>query len=297
MKKEMVISFFMVLIAVIVWGFSYILSKQLLEVMGSMTVIFLRMIIASTVLFAFGLITKSINRIAKEDLKKFFLLALAQPFLYFIFELASLKQNSPTLTSLIISQIPLFVALIDMIFGKKRIPLNIGLGIIISLIGVAAVILGGDGAAVIGTPIGIVFATAAMACAIIYNYMVASLVKRYSPLTIAAYIHLIPLIYFTPFVLINEYDSLMSISFTTELLIPLLGLGIFCSAIAFLFYIYGVKTLGIITSSMINNLNPAVTALGMLFLFGEILSPVQAGGIIITISGLTLGLIKFKKRR
>lgn len=297
MKKEMIISFFMVLIAVIIWGFSYILSKQLLEVMGSVSVVFFRMIIASVALFSFGFITKSINKIRKEDLKTFFLLALAQPFLYFIFELASLKENSPTLTSLIIAQIPLFVALIDMLFMKKKIPLNICIGILISLLGVVAVILGGDGAAVIGTTLGIVFATAAMVCAIVYNYTVASLVKRYNPLTITAYIHLIPLIYFAPFVLINEYDSLTSLSFTSELIIPLLGLGIFCSAIAFLFYIYGVKTLGIITSSMINNLNPAVTALGMLFLFGEILSPVQAGGIIVTISGLTLGLLRFKRKK
>lgn len=287
----------MVVVATILWGFSFIWSKQLLGVMGSVSIIFFRMVIATVSLYSFGKITGMFHVAKKTDLGRFFFAALIQPFLYFLFELSSIKYNSPTLTALIIAQIPLFIGLINFLFNRKKLTLNVILGIIVSLIGVAMVIVGGGDASVVATPLGIALSVCAMACAVTYNFQIQRLVKKYNPLTITTYIHGISFLYFLPLFFIYEWESIKVLTFTPNIIMSIVFLGFFCSAVAFLFYIYGVKNLGIIKSSMINNLSPAVTSLGVFLFFGEQLSFIQLSGIAITIIGLTIGIIERNNKK
>lgn len=284
----------MVGIAAIIWGFSFIWSKQLLGVMGSISIVFFRMIIATISLFIFGKISGLFTVVKRRDMFTFALLSLVQPFLYFIFELSSIKHNSPTLTALIIAQIPLFVALINLIFNKKKLSLNVGVGIAVSLLGVMLVIKGGDESINISTPLGILLAVCAMICAIAYNFFVENLVKKYNPLTITTYIHALAFIYFMPLFFIYEWGSIGNIPLTVDVISSIVFLGLFCSAIAFLLYIYGVKNIGIVKSSMINNLSPAVTAIGVFLFLDESLSIIQIGGIVVTIIGLSIGIYSRK---
>lgn len=284
----------MVIVATIFWGFSFIWSKQLLGVMNSVSIIFFRMIIASVALFTFGKITGLFTVVKRVDLSAFFIISLIQPFLYFLFELSSIRYNSPTLTALIIAQIPLFIGLINLIFNKQRLSANVVGGLLISLVGVGLVILGGSDASLMATPMGIFLSICAMACAITYNFQVQKMVKKYNPLTITTYIHAISFLYFLPLFFILEWRNISEMSFTPQIISAILFLGILCSAVAFLFYIYGVKYLGIVKSSMINNLSPVITAIGVFLFFGEMLSWVQIVGILITIVGLTVGVMKNK---
>ena len=284
----------MVVTATILWGFSFIWSKQLLNVIGGISIIFFRMVIATTSLFIFGKITGLFHWAKKKDLGRFFFVSLIQPFLYFLFEMTSIKHNSPTLTALIIAQIPLFIGLINILFNHKPLKGNILTGIIVSLLGVGMVVAGGDDSSIIATRIGLIFAICAMACAITYNFQVQKLVKKYNPLTITTYIHGISFLYFLPLFYIYEWDNIKKMTFTMDIIQPIILLGFLCSAVAFLFYIYGVKNLGIIKSSMINNLSPAITSIGVFMFFGETLSIIQMSGIAITIIGLTIGLIEKK---
>lgn len=284
----------MVLVATIFWGFSFIWSKQLLGVMNSISIVFFRMIIASASLFIIGKATGLFSYVKKRDIGRFFFIALVQPFLYFLFELSSIKHNSPTLTALIIAQIPLFIGLINLIFNKQRLSPQVVFGILISLIGVALVIVGGGDASIMTSPLGILLSVCAMACAVTYNFQVQRVVKKYNPLTITTYIHAISMLYFLPLFFIFEWDNVLNMQFTVSVVSALFFLGVLCSAVAFLFYIYGVKNLGIITSSMINNLSPAITAIGVFLIFGEQLSILQMTGIAITIIGLTIGILNKK---
>ena len=287
----------MVVASTIFWGFSFIWSKQLLGVLDSISIVFFRMVIATVSLFVFGKITGLFHRSEKKDLGRFFFVSLIQPFLYFIFELESIKHNSPTVTALIIAQIPLFIGLINLIFNRKPLKGNILSGILVSLLGVGMVIVGGGDASIIATKTGLILSVCAMACAITYNFQIQKLVKKYNPLTITTYIHGISFLYFLPLFYIYEWDKVKDMTFTLDIIQPIIFLGFFCSAVAFLFYIYGVKNLGIVKSSMINNLSPVITSMGVFFLFGETLSIVQISGIIITVIGLTIGIIEKKDRK
>ncbi len=295
-RREYIKSFLLVLLAVCFWGFSFIWSKQLLAVMSGTVVIFLRVIIASLLMVIVGKAMGRLQRIKRRDIGAFMLLSVVQPFLYFTFELLSLEYNSPTITALVIAQIPLVLALVNAFIFKHGMRWSVLLGIVVSIGGVSLVILGGENAALLASPIGLVMAAMATLCAVAYNIMVDRLIKRYNPLTITAYIHIIAFFYFLPIVMIFYREELLGLQLTVEILYPLLALGILCSALGFLFYISGVKTLGVVTSSMIINLSPAITSLGMLLLFSESLQWVQTLGIVITVLGLSIGAFRPKRR-
>lgn len=295
-KKPVVRGFFMVLIAVCFWGVSFVWSKQLLGVMSPVAIAISRMAVASVSLIVLGYITKSFRFVKKRDLGFMVLMSLVQPFLYFLFELGSIEYNSPTLTALIIAQIPLFLALINYLFNAKSLAVNLVVGILVSLLGVVFVILGGSDISLIASPLGIVMAAGALSCAVIYNLLLQKVITKYSPVTITTYTHAISFLLFLPIIIITEPNYLSVFTLHPEVIKPLVLLGVFCSAMSFAFYAYGVKSLGIISSSMINNLSPAVTAVAVFILLGDSLSLLQVVGIAVTIVGLTVGLLKMKKK-
>ena len=65
-------------------------------------------------------------------------------------------------------------------------------------------------------------------------------------------------------------------------------LAVFCSTLAFIFYILAVKRIGVAKSSVFTNLIPIITALISYFLLDEKFTPLKIAGIIIVILGLVL---------
>jgi drug/metabolite transporter (DMT)-like permease len=74
-------------------------------------------------------------------------------------------------------------------------------------------------------------------------------------------------------------------------LLHLLFLGIFCSALGYWLYAYSLEVLGVSVSSVFINFIPVVTVTGGFFLLGERLSPLQWIGAILVLAGvyLTMG--------
>ncbi len=285
-------SLLMVIVAVLIWGISFIWTKQLIEIINSTVLIFLRMAIASTLLVGIGIATKRIDKIARKDYKEIILLGFIQPFLYFLFEVESVKESSPTLIALMMAQIPLLVAIVSSIMMRKWLPVQVIMGIVLSIFGVGLLLLGGGDATLMTTPYGAIMGIAATFCAVCYAFLTKRLVDKYSPYTVTTYIHIVALILFTPLVVIFESESLTTIPMTIEVLYPLLSLGVLCSAVAFMFFSYGIKNLGVVTASMLNNLCPAVTAIGVFMILGDTLAWLQIVGVGVSITGLMLGVLK-----
>jgi drug/metabolite transporter (DMT)-like permease len=74
-------------------------------------------------------------------------------------------------------------------------------------------------------------------------------------------------------------------------LLHLIFLGIFCSALGYWFYAHSLEVLGVSVSSVFINFIPVVTVSGGFFLLGERLSPLQWFGAILVLTGvyLTMG--------
>ena len=97
--------------SMIFWSFSFVWFKIANKDYDPIAIVFIRLCIAIVFLSAFLWITGRFTRVKKGDRKYFFLLALFEPFLYFLGESFGLTYVSSTVGSVIISTIPVFAVI------------------------------------------------------------------------------------------------------------------------------------------------------------------------------------------
>jgi drug/metabolite transporter (DMT)-like permease len=98
---------------------------------------------------------------------------------------------------------------------------------------------------------------------------------------------------FVPFALFERMDWS---ALTPLVAINVLYLGVFCSAIGYLFYVASLKTLGAGVSSVFINLIPVVSVIASFLILGERLSPIQLAGGIVAVGGVYLASLAGKAR-
>lgn len=234
------------------------------------------------------LIRKEFPKIEKRDLPYFILAGFLEPFIYFLCETNSMRFVSPTVTSVFISTIPLFAPLAAYLFFRDKILIRQIIGIAISFLGMIMVLSNGSRQDSSNLSKGIFLLIGAVVSSIGFGIVAKKLGYRYSALTIVIYQNIVGLFLFLPLFLYVDYRSFTQLSMSTQMITFLLILGIFCSALAFVFYINGLKKIGFTATYLFTNLIPAVTALGSYFILQERLLPLQIRGIVVTVIGLTV---------
>lgn len=280
-------------VAMIFWGMSFVWSTQVYGSLNPTATIFLRLVVAtvflSAILFAFRLNEK----IQKKDLKLFAIAALFEPFLYFIFEGYGLKNTSPVIGAGIIALIPLVTPIAARIFLKERLtPMNI-LGFIISFAGVIVMLLNKN-LEFTASPKGILLLSGAVLVAVGYSIALIRLTKLYKPLTITWMQNIIGMIYFIPLVFIMERFEPSNFANVGAYIVPLVCLGIFCSAGAYALWAYAFSKLGASRANVYSNLIPVFTAIFSYLLAIEDMTVFKIIGIAVVVVGLVLSQIKPK---
>ena len=281
------------IVAMILWGMSFVWSTQVYQSLNPTTTIFLRLVVATifftAILFAFRLNEK----VKKEHLKLFALAALFEPFLYFIFEGYGLKNTSPVIGSGIIAMIPLVTPIAARIFLKERLtPMNV-VGFIISFVGVIVLLLNKD-LEFTASPKGILFLCGAVLVAVGYSIALIRLTKLYKPLTITWVQNIIGMIYFIPLTLIMERFQPSNFANVGGYIVPLVCLGVFCSAVAYALWAFCFSRLGASKANVYSNLIPVFTAIFSYLLAIEALTVNKIIGILVVVIGLVLSQIKPK---
>ncbi len=275
------------------WSFSFVWVKIVYLVYNPITTVFLRLIISTTLLFIIGKSIGRIQKINKSDRVQLILLAFFEPFLYFMGESFGLKLVSSTLGAVIISTIPLFSPIAAYFFHKEKISPKIVLGILVSIIGVGVIIFNKQ-LNLIASPVGIALLFLAVAAAVAYSTVLKNLASKYNPLTLISYQNLIGIVFFLPPFLIFDLQHFISAQPTTEVWLAIIQLAVFASSLAFIFFTYGLKYLGINKSNIFINAIPVFTAIFAFFVLNETLSFQKMIGISIVIGGLFLSQAKLK---
>lgn len=281
-------------VSVFFWGFSFVWSKQALSFYPPITVIYFRLIVSVVLLFTIGKIFRKLQKVKIADLKNILLIAFFEPFLYFIGENFGLTRVSSTVASVLIATIPLFSPIATFFFFKERVSWQNFVGILLSIVGVIMVLLTDD-FSLDADFIGILFMFLAVFSALGYSLVVLRVASKYSVYTIISYQNLMGVILFTPVFFIFEFKDVQNIGLQTEAIVPILQLGIFASTIAFMFFTYGIKHLGVIKANTLSNAIPIVTAMLSFFMLGEKLNSYNFIGIFIVVSGLALSQMKRQK--
>ena len=280
-------------IAMIFWGMSFVWSTQVYQNLNPTATIFLRLVVA-TIFFTAILFTFRLNeKVKKEHLGLFALAAMFEPFLYFIFEGYGLKNTSPVIGSAIIAMIPLVTPIAARVFLKERLtPMNI-VGFIISFAGVIVMLLNKN-LEFTASPKGILFLSGAVLVAVGYSIALIKLTKLYKPLTITWVQNIIGMIYFIPMVIIMERFEPSNFANVSGYIVPLVCLGVFCSAVAYALWAFAFSKLGASRANVYSNLIPVFTAIFSYLLAIEEMTVFKVIGILVVVFGLVLSQMKSK---
>jgi len=285
--------------AMIFWSVSFIWTRVAIESFHPVTLITLRLIIASVLLYIVSKATGRFQRMRKEDRKWFFLLAFFEPFMYYIGETYGLTMVASTLASVIVSTIPLFAPILAYAVLKEKIGWANISGILVSLAGVFFVIYEPNGGFT-ANPLGIALLFLAVFSAVCYTTTLRKISTHYSTLNVIFYQSIVGLVFFIPTFFIVDFPTINTIHVTKVALGALLMLSVFASVIAFVLFAGVVRKIGVAKTNVFVNLIPVFTAIFAWWVLGEQLSWLKIGGIFIVISGLFVSQIskmKFSLKR
>ncbi len=274
-----------IVLSMIFWSFSFIWTRVAILSFPPMTLITLRLILASALLLGVLKITGRFQLIRKTDLKLFLFLALFEPFLYYVGETFGLTRIESTPAAVIISTIPLFAPVFAFIILRERIGWSTMLGILLSLIGVFFVIYE-QGKGFKANPVGVALMFMAVFSAIGYATILKKIPSYYNNMSVIFYQSLFGLIYFIPTFFLTDYSSIQSIKVSNQSLLALFMLALFASVIAFVLFAGAVRKIGVTRTNVFVNLIPVFTAILSWLILDEVLTLWKGFGIAVVVAGL-----------
>jgi len=280
----------------IFWSFSFIWFKMANKTFSPITIVFIRLLFATILLSLYLFVTRGYVKIKKKDRKLFLMLALFEPFLYFLGESYGLTYVSATFCSVLISTIPVFAAIAARFIFKERLKGINYAGIVISFIGVLIFILNRDGSLSYNIK-GLLLILFAVLTAVGYNLTLSRLVGNYSPVYIVNVQNIIGAILFLPLFAVLDLRDFLRIPFNFEMFRPIIQLAVFASSAAFVLFAYSASHMGITRTNVFSNCIPIFTALFSFILLGEELTVQNLVGMTVVVAGLFMSQMSGRKRK
>lgn len=281
-------------LAMIFWSFSFVWFKIANRSYEPITIVFIRLCMSIVFLSLFLWVTGRFKRIRKGDRRYFLLLALFEPFLYFLGESFGLTYVSSTVGSVIISTIPVFAVIFAFVIFREKLNLINYLGVIVSFIGVLVFITNSSGNITMD-PKGLLLMFLAVVSATGYNMVLFRLASDYDPVTIVNIQNIIGAVLFLPLFLIFDLKGLLATGIVAESFGSIVLLAIFASCGAFVLFAYAVRHLGISRANIFSNLIPVFTAVFAFILVGDRITLRGAAGMAVVIAGLFLSQARKKR--
>jgi len=246
------------------WGIPYLFIKVAVEEMSPSSVVFLRVLIGAIVLLPIALKRKTF--LIARQYWPLLLLYTATELIgpWYLITNAEQKINSG-LTGLLVATVPIWAAILASIFGDHTVWHKSRLfGLIIGFIGVVAVVgiesLSGRQDII---SIGMVL-LAAMGYAYAIN-MVNRKIPEVPGLALNTWAMIITSFVYLPFAIISWPKAIPSV----QTIGSVLGLGILCTAVAFILFFKVVAEVGPPRASLVTYLNTAVAVVLGVILLGE----------------------------
>ena len=279
-----------ILVTVFFWGMSFLWSDAVLDQdVPVFTFIFTRMVLAAAALTLFSLLTGRLQRIRRGDLKWFAAMTAFEPFLYFLGETYGLKiTDSPTLCSVIIATIPVFVLFIGLVFFKEKLSVLNRVGIFVAVAGVVAFILIG-GSLHTRYIYGIAVLFLAVAGSTGYTAICKKLIdKGYNACSIVTWQFILAVGFFLVPFLIWDAPTWTPAYLSWPVLRPILALALLCSGVAFVLYAACVDHIGMTRTTVFLPLVAIVSAVAASLLGQDTILPLQMAGIVVAMAGVVM---------
>lgn len=287
-------AYIVILIPMIIWSSSFLITKFALDVFQPITLVTLRISIAVVLLLCVGFLTKTLQKIDKKEIKLFLFAGFLQPFFYFICEAYGLTLVSPTVASVILSTIPLFAPILAYLLLRERVTAGNIIGIIVSLIGVLLIVSNREQLEI--NIWGLILLMGSVFSAILYTIILRKVPSSYSNLSIVFYIHAFSLLFFIPMFFLIDFKTIHMIDFRWEAFMAVFVLAAFSSVLSYILFVSVVRKIGVVRANAFCNIQPGCTAILMFLLFGEQLGAIKWLGIFLVIVGLLISQLSKSKK-
>lgn len=282
--------YLLILLAVIFWGTSFVATKTLLAEIKPVTIIILRLIIASILLTLIAIYTKRNFSLNIKSHGWIFILALIAVFHLWI-QVTGLQFTTAANTGWIIGTAPVFMAIMGLIFFKEKITMLALGGIILAIFGLLMLIGKGDVTSIdlIENKGDLLVLGSAFTWGV-YSMVNKKISLTYSPLMTILYLFLMMTIIIIPFNLNREtISSVVNLSMTGWVMA--LFLGLFCSGIAYVIWAQALRDMESAKVGAFLYLEPLITVLAAWFFLREEIT------LLMILSGLliTLGVMIVNK--
>jgi drug/metabolite transporter (DMT)-like permease len=288
-KQKIKAAIFM-LLAVIMFGLSFVSIKISMEVFPPISMAFYRFLIACFILYPLMKKISPNETLKKKDLPLMALTGLIGITLYFYLENNGVLRISANDASIIIAMMPVAAAIGERVFLKKRLSLVSIAAIFTSIFGIYLIVGGRlEG----GSSSGYIYMFGAIISFSLFLILTKPLFDHYSDITVTFYQGLFGTLGFLPFLWLDtvRWDLL-----TPSILFHFLFLAIGCSALGNYFNLIALNHLNVATAAIFMNLVPVFTFIFSYFIFGDTLSLIQIVGATVVIVSVSTVTIQDSKR-
>ncbi|MDR1951094.1 MAG: DMT family transporter [Bacteroidales bacterium] len=284
------------LIFATIWGLTFVWSQSVLEVYSPVTMVFIRLTLASVFLYAFVKLAKKLQKFEQKDWWLMILAAFFEPFLYFLGESYGILHSSASFAAIMIALIPLITPLAAWLVLGTRSNLMIVVGLVVSFGGISYMVLGDNFELTVDIQ-GVLCLSLAVLSAVFYALCIQKLSVKYNNYTIVYYQTILGALMFLPFFIGMGWKEFRTVPFDFAIYGNLLMLAIFGSGVAFICFVASIKQLGAVRTYLFSNLIPIVAAIGAYFLLGEVFTSQKIIGIGTVIFGLFVSQIKWRTKQ
>jgi drug/metabolite transporter (DMT)-like permease len=279
----------LIILPIIFWACAFPFINILLKELSFINLTIMRFVVVCFVLIIFlSFQSKRFNPLQKKDIIPIFLLGFFGVIGYHLGLNYGEQYVSPGAASLIIATIPIFVAILSIIYLEEKITIKKTSGIIISLTGVTIISLWGTSDAVIEIDyiygaIGVLIAALMGA---LYTIAGKKMLKRYNGFSLTVYAMLLGSIGLIPFLNISLINQVKNLSITGWG--ALIFLGLFSTITAYTLWYIALETRDASEISMYLYAIPVISTIISYFLVGEIITIYFILGGLFVITGLLL---------
>lgn len=266
------------LAANMIFGCSFIFSKKALSAAHPLIILSVRFTVAFIVMSLLALCGKFRLNLNGKPKKRLLIMALAQPLLYFIFELYGLSLVSSALSGVIIALVPVAVMLLSVLFLGEKPTLLQGVCTAVSLIGISVMsIISNDGKE--NRVSGIFLLLAAVLCAAVFNILSRGESERFSPFERTWFMFSVGAVGFNAAAIAalrgNYLQELVSAVGSNDFWIAILYLAVLSSVAAFMLYNYSTTVISATRASSFSNIITVVTVIAGVTILHEHFTPIQ----------------------
>ena len=287
------ISILALLMAMVLWGSSFVAMKYAFVWFSPLLVIFGRLLVASICFLPFVPAFRRL-KLTRKHILPLLAMGFCEPCLYFLFEAAALQQTTASQAAMITTMLPLMVAVTSGLFLGERISRKTVAGFIIAATGALWLSVTGSITEQAPNPLlGNLLEFIAMICATGYIILMKQLSRTLPVLFLTAMQAFIGTLFFGPILLLPMIQFPETIP-----LLPLLSvlyLGVFVTIGAYGLYNFGVSRVPANQAAAFINLIPVVTLVFGFVLLNERLNGWQIIACLLVFAGVFLSQDREKK--